>query len=478
MRPQPAVIEERALPHNLEMEQAMLGAILVFNEAYERVSEFLKPKHFFEPLHGRIYQACQTLIEAGKKAGPAALRNYFKDDEALKQVGGGKYLARLAVGAVSITAAADYGRAIYDLAVRRELIALGEEMSVKAAAPKPDDSAETILREFEARLGSVKGAPLTERTVWGLQDSLKELLDDHDARQRGERSKALIAFGIPALDGFLGGLERGELSLIAARPSMGKSALMCEMALYQAYMGYNVAVFSIDMEHKRLAARMASAHLARNGVYAPYEDANKGRLDSINRAAFNEAMESFNLPLLIDDGPAPTISKVVSRIREWNRALARADRRLDVVYVDHIHKMGWDSGSRNEEEAVKRISNGLTSAAREFDVAMCALAQLNRQVETRENKRPMLADLRYSGALEQDARLVLFPFREYYYRMKSKPDESKTSVESMADWQAETDAKKHLIEFNIAKQNNGPEGTVTSYCDLAVNLITDKRPGR
>lgn len=463
-------------PRNLEAEQALLGAIMVNNDAYATVQDFLEPAHFFEPIHGEIFAACQALIEKGSVAGPVTVRQ-FVDPEAMKAVGGAKYLARLCTAAVTVLHAGDYGRAIYDAFVRRQLVEIGEDMAFIAARPKIDTTAEKMLEEFECRLSNIRGIAASEKTVWSIGESLEATIKNHDDKQAGQSGIAMVPFGLEGLDDVLGGLERGEMALLAARPRMGKSAGMCDFAYHQATQGYNVGIISIDMNHRTLAARIASKHLAMKGTMVPYEKALKGRLDALDRASFSDALQDIReMPIWLDDGAAPTVTKIVSRAREWQRMLARKGQRLDVLYVDHVHKMqATKDKSYNETAAITAISAGLTAAARELDVALCALCQLNRDLERREDKRPMLADLRQSGALEQDARQIIFMHREWEYR--KDPEPAQYDKDRM-DWESDRATYEHLVEFKVAKQNNGPTRTVKAYCDLPVNLIASERPSR
>lgn len=466
---------ERPLPHNLEMEQALLGAILTNNEAFAVVADFLRLEHFYEGVHGRIYDACQALIMAGKVASPVTVKTFLEENDNFKAIGGGNYLARLTVAAVTVLHTTDYGRLIFELATRRRLILIAEKMSLAAGDVRTDQKAEDIIHDFEAELGAVRGVALSDKTDWDISDSLEATMAAHDRLSSGEDEKSLIPYGIKGLDDILGGIPRGEYGVVGARPAMGKSTLACVVAINAAMKGYGVGMICPDMGHRQVSARLVSTWLAiTDQAHVPYEKILKGRLDMEDMPNVKDAYDAIRkLPIKIDDKANPTVANIVSRSRDWQRKFAKKGQQLDLLLVDHIHNLKSTKAlrSRGKTEQVGEISNDLKAAARDLDVGMLAFAQLSREEKGAEVRRPGLDSLRWAGEIEQDVRWAIFLHRPVYYLEKNKPDVSKTAAR--ADWEADMVAKKNIMELIVAKQNNGATGIITARCDLPINLIKD-----
>ena len=456
-------VAERSLPHNLEMEQALLGAILVNNDAASRVSDFLAPEHFFEPLHGRIYEACSTLIERGQIASPVTVKTFFERDEALKAVGGAQYLARLTVAAVTVLHAADYGRALYDLALRRELIALGEEMSVKAAAPKADESATDQIEAAEASLFRLAEAGQNEGGFRSFQSSITAAVQNIEAAYKRDSRLTGVGTGLDSLDERLGGLHRSDLLILAGRPSMGKTALATNIAFNAARRwkedkddgkaqresdGAGVAFFSLEMSAEQLATRMLA-----EAAEVPSEKLRRGSLNEHEfRKLARAAQRIAEIDFFIDDTPALSIAALRTRARRLKR-----QHGIGLVVVDYLQLVRPSATrSDNRVQEVSEITQGLKALAKDLDVPVLALSQLSRTVEQREDKRPQLSDLRESGSIEQDADVVMFVFREEYYLERSEPQ---PDTEKHREWQAKCERAMGVAEVIIGKQRHGPTGT-------------------
>ncbi|WP_374763996.1 replicative DNA helicase [Yunchengibacter salinarum] len=480
----------RQAPHNLEAEQALLGAILVNNEAAQKVQDFLRDEHFFEPVHGRIYKAALKLMDKGQVADPVKLKPYFESDDALQDVGGAQYLVRLAGSAATIINAEDYGRTIYDMAIRRDLITIGERMVLDAYEAAVAEEATDQITEAEARLFELAEQGQIDSGAQAFGRALGTALTNIESAYKDPSSLAGITTGLESLNGMIGGMHKSDLTILAGRPAMGKTALATNIAFnaarrYQEDIqaggepadskGAVVAFFSLEMSADQLAARILSdrANLHYDGANAIQSHAmRQGKLDQEQFNAISRAaMELEDLPLFIDDTPSLSISALRTRARRLKRQYG-----LGMVVIDYLQLLrGTGRGTAGESrvQEISEITRGLKALAKELHVPVMALSQLSRSVESRENKRPMLSDLRESGSIEQDADMVMFIFREEYYKEKEMPSESET--EKHAAWKQDMENLYGKAEVIISKQRHGPVGTVklrfeketTRFSDLA-----------
>ena len=458
--------EIEALPHNIEAEQQLLGAILVNNDIYDRISSVVKAEHFFDPVHSRIFEIAQARIQKNALASPVTLKAFMEDDQGLKELGGPAYLVRMAGAAISAFAARDYAQMIYDLAVRRELIQLGRDISDRAARVEVDSEPREQITEAEQRLYKLAEQGTAER---GFQSFLKAVTDAvnvaNAAYQRGG-GLAGISTGLTDLDKKLGGLHESDLLILAGRPSMGKTSLATNIAfnIAKAYRrgrkpdgsdgaveGGVVGFFSLEMSAEQLAARVLS-----EASEVPSEQIRRGDMTEGEFRRFVDAAKQLETcPLYIDDTPALPISQLAARARRLKRTQG-----LDVLVIDYLQllKGTAKSSEANRVQEVSEITQGLKAIAKELNIPVIALSQLSRQVESREDKRPQLSDLRESGSIEQDADVVMFVFREEYYREREKPADHE--LEKMAAWQQMMEQCHGKAEVIIGKQRHGPIGTV------------------
>src|SRR3954470_21598739 len=416
-----AVSEYRVAPNNIEAEQALLGAILVNNDAYYRVSDFLEPGHFFEDLHRRIYEIATTLIKAGKVATPITLKTFLGEQD-LGGVTVPQYLARLAAEATTVINAEDYGRTIYDLAIRRSLIGIGEDM-VNLAYDAPVESApRDQIEEAERRLYELAETGRYDGGFQRFSEALTTAIDMAAAAFKRDGKLSGIATGLADLDRMMGGLQPSDLVIIAGRPGMGKTALATNIAFniarsyegealpdgtHRTKNGGIIGFFSLEMSSEQLATRV----IAEQSGVASY----KIRRGDINESDFYRIIEAARqmqtIPFYIDQTGGLSIAQLTARARRLKR-----QRGLDVLVVDYIQLLsGSRSRSENRVQELTEITTGLKALAKELNVPILALSQLSRQVESRDDKRPQLSDLRESGSIEQDADVVLFVFREEYY---------------------------------------------------------------
>lgn len=481
-----AVSTEQALPfrqapHNIEAEQALLGAILINNEAYDRVSVFLEPHHFFDPLHQRIFETASKLIQSGKQATPITLKTFFENEESIGAITVPQYLGRLAAHATSVINAHDYGQTVYDLSVRRDLIIIGEDLVNVAYDSPVDFPPDKQIEEAEGRLYG-----LAEKGKYGsgflsfgtaLTDAVEMASKAHE---RGGGISGLSS-GLREMDKILGGLQNSDLIILAGRPSMGKTALATNIAFnvakaYRAEQrasgieevvdGAVIGFFSLEMSAEQLATRIISEQ-----AQVSSEKIRRGLItDDEFRRLVQVGKELQALPLYIDHTGGISIAQLAARARKLKR-----QRGLGLVVVDYLQLLTGSSkkASDGRVQEVSEITTGLKALAKELQVPIIALSQLSRQVENREDKRPQLSDLRESGSIEQDADVVMFVFREEYYVQRREP--STTKVEDHQKWQDEMANVHGVAEVIIGKQRHGPTGTVklqftgefTRFSDLA-----------
>ncbi|GHF27545.1 replicative DNA helicase [Kordiimonas sediminis] len=497
-KPQPANdIEDRGTgsntlsyrqpPHNLEAEQALLGAILVNNEAAQKVQGFLEPEHFYEPVHGKIYHSVLKLLDKNQIADPVKLKPFFDHDEALSDVGGAQYLVRLAASAATIINAEDYGRTIYDLALRRALIQIGETMVNDAYDAEVDAEAADQISEAEKQLFDLAEMGQAESGAQSFSKALRTAVENIENAYRDPDSLAGVTTGLTRLNEKIGGLHNSDLVILAGRPAMGKTALAANIAFNAAKRyaddrdagleverskGAVVCFFSLEMSADQLAARILSdrANLHYNGPDSiQSHHMRQGKLTQEQfEAIARAAMELEDTPLFIDDTPALTIAGLRTRSRRLKR-----QHNLGLIVVDYLQLLRGSSkgGSENRVQEISEITRGLKGLAKELHVPVLALSQLSRTVEQRENKRPMLSDLRESGSIEQDADMVMFVFREEYYKEKEQPSEA--DLEKHSKWQAELESLYGKAEVIIGKQRHGPVGTVHLAFEKDVTRFSD-----
>ena len=466
----------RVAPHNVEAEQALLGAVLVNNDAFDRISDFLRPEHFSEELHRRIFEIAAQLIRAGKVATPITLKTFLGDHD-LGGVTVPQYLARLAAEATTVINAEDYGRTIYDLAIRRNLILIGEDVVNTAYDSPIDVPPRDQIEEAERRLYEIAEQGRYDGGFRSFSNALTSAVDMAAKAYERDGKLSGIATGMTDLDAKLGGLQHSDLVIIAGRPGMGKTALATNIAfnIAKAYEfelrpdgthattnGGIVGFFSLEMSAEQLATRI----IAEQSGVASY----KIRRGDISEHDFHRisdaAREMQTIPFYIDQTGGLAIAQLTARARRLKR-----QRGLDVLVVDYLQLL---SGSRskgdNRVQELTEITTGLKALAKELNVPILALSQLSRQVESRDDKRPQLSDLRESGSIEQDADVVMFVFREEYYLNNREPA---PGTPEHAAWMTDMERAHGRAEIIIGKQRHGPTGTVELAFDAEVTRFSN-----
>ncbi len=477
----------RSAPHNVEAEQALMGAILVNNDAYYRVSDFLKAQHFHEPLHRKIYEVVGEFIRLNKHANPVTLKNFLPAEDRVGDMTVAQYLARLAAEAVNVINAEDYGHAIHDLAIRRALITIGEDMVNIAYDAPVDMIPRSQIEDAERRLFELAETGRYDGGFQSFNDAVKNAVDMANAAFMRDGHLSGVSSGIQRLDAMMGGLQSSDLIVLAGRPGMGKTSLATNIAFniascyepaqqadgsMKAANGGVVGFFSLEMSSEQLATRIISEQTEISS--------SKIRRGEINEADFGKlvacAQMMQKIPLFIDQTGGISIAQLAARARRLKR-----QRGLDVLVIDYIQLMqGSSKKSDNRVQEVTEITTGLKALGKELNVPIIALSQLSRAVESRDDKRPQLSDLRESGSIEQDADVVLFVYREEYYLKNKEP---KPGTEEYFKWESDLNMVRGKAEVIIAKQRHGPTGTAqlafqaeyTRFTDLAEDQYMPER---
>ncbi|MDO6727351.1 MAG: replicative DNA helicase [Cognatishimia sp.] len=450
------------MPHSIEAEQQLLGAILTNNDIFDRVASVINSSHFYDPVHARIYEVAAARIAKNNLASPVTLKAFLEDDDGLKELGGPAYLARLAGAAISAYAAKDYAQMIYDMAIRRELIGLGQTIADRATKMDVTEEPREQIVQAEQALYKLSEQGKTDSGFVSFLKAVTEAVQTANAAYQRDGGLAGVSTGLVDLDSKLGGLHPSDLLILAGRPSMGKTSLATNIAfnVAKAYKkgirpdgtegaveGGIVGFYSLEMSSEQLAARILS-----EASEVPSQQIRRGDMTEQEFRRFVDAAKALEAcPLYIDDTPALPIAQLAARARRLKRTHG-----LDVLIIDYLQLCRGTAENRVQE--IGEISMGMKAIAKELNIPVIALSQLSRTVESRDDKRPQLSDLRESGSIEQDADVVMFVFREEYYKEREKPGEH--DLERMAAWQEEMERLHARAEVIIGKQRHGPIGTV------------------
>ena len=477
------------LPQNVEAEAALLGALMIDNRLVEDVQLKLRAHHFFEPLHGRIYESILRLTDSNRIANPVTLKPLFEADESMKEVGGPAYLAQLTGSGAAVIGARDFAHQIYDLALLRALIGVGRDLVEGALDTSEDVAPLAQIERAETELYKVaeEGGAEGKAKSFG-EAAMASIRNAEAALNRGGGLTGLTT-GFTALNARIGGLQRSDLIIVAGRPGMGKSALATNMGFAAAERflqdqsdgievgkaaGAPVALFSLEMSSEQLATRILSEQ---SQVTA--EQIRTGNLQRQEFAQFARTAERLHsLPLYIDDTPGLTIAALRARARRLKR-----QKGIGMVIVDYLQLLqgtGKGSAGDNRVQEISEISRGLKQLAKELDVPVIGLSQLSRAVEQREDKRPQLSDLRESGSIEQDADIVLFIYRDDYYLKAHEPKhpipgDPVEVFSAFEEWESKHRQVAGIAEVIVAKNRHGGtgkerlrfEGRFTKFSDPA-----------
>lgn len=490
VQPSFAVVESepatQSLPHNVEAEAALLGALMIDNRLAEDVQLKLRSEHFFEPLHGRIYEQILRLLDKNMIASPVTLRPLFEADEDMKEVGGPAYLAQLTGSGAAIIGARDFAEQIYDLALLRALVGVGRDMVEQALDTSDEVDPKGQIESAEAALYRVAEEGGGEGSVksFGVATRMAVQMAEKALNSGGGLSG--LTTGLETINAKTGGLHGSDLVILAGRPGMGKTALATNIAFNTARRflqdiedgiapeksaGAGVAFFSLEMSADQLATRI----LAENSGISS-EALRMGKISQHDfRNLARAAAELETLPLYIDDTPGLTIAALRTRARRLKR-----QKGIGFVVVDYLQLLQGTGkgGNDNRVQEISEISRGLKTLAKELAVPVLALSQLSRAVEQREDKRPQLSDLRESGSIEQDADMVWFVYREEYYVQSREPkrpiegDDAKV-WEDHEKWKLDMERVYGLAECIVAKQRHGATGKVRMKFDAKITKFSD-----
>jgi replicative DNA helicase len=468
-----------ALPHNVEAEAALLGALMIDNRLVEDIQLKLKPLHFFEPLHGRIYEAILKLTDSNRIANPVTLKPLFDADEGMKEVGGPAYLAQLTGSGAAVIGARDFADQIYDLALLRALVGVGRELVEGALDTSEDVAPLAQIERAETELYKVAEEGGAEGKALSFGEATKEALQLAEKALNSGGHLSGFTTGLESLNTKIGGLHKSDLVIVAGRPGMGKSSLATNIGFAAAKRllqdqedgiepaksaGAAVALFSLEMSADQLATRVLAEQ---SGISS--ENLRMGRISQSEfRSLARAAAELQSLPLYIDDTPGLTIAALRARARRLKR-----QKGIGMVIVDYLQLLqgtGKGSAGDNRVQEISEISRGLKQLAKELDVPVMALSQLSRAVEQREDKRPQLSDLRESGSIEQDADIVLFIYREDYYLAARQPADDHPEIDK---WREEMARVYGLAEVIVAKQRHGSTGKVRLKFDSRITKFSD-----
>jgi replicative DNA helicase len=471
------------LPQNIEAEAALLGALMIDNRLVEDVQATLKADHFFDPLHGRVYEQVLRLVDRNMIANPVTLRPLFETDEAMRALGGPSYLAQLTGSGAALIGARDFARQIYDLAVLRALVNVGRELVEKATDTSEEVDPKKQIEEAESALYVVAEQGGQEGSTKSFKDAAKLAIFTAEKALNSGGHVSGVTTGLDSVNAKMGGLHRSDLIILAGRPGMGKTALATNIAFNAAQrwlrdrddgiaieksVGAAVGFFSLEMSADQLATRILSEQ---SGISS--ENLRMGKISQLDfRNLARASADLETLPLYIDDTPGLTIAALRTRARRMKRK-----HNVGLIIVDYLQLLQGSAKSSNENrvQEISEISRGLKTLAKELDLPVIALSQLSRAVEQREDKRPLLSDLRESGSIEQDADMVWFVFREDYYLQSREPRlgaDGSTSDQHDA-WAREMAEVFGLAELIVAKQRHGATGKVKLKFEAKITKFSD-----
>ncbi len=441
------------LPNNIEAEQSVIGSILISNEIFDDVNNYIVSKNFYDPMHQKIFSAIEKLIFSGMLANPITLKNYFENEKDKLNIP--EYLVKITRFSTSNRQAIEYSKLIYDLYVKRELIKISENTIDLAKRNEIDQNGQKIIEQSEKSLFDLaeKGAFAT--SLIKFDDALKMTIDMASVAYKNEEGIVGVPTGLRDLDDRLGGLHKSDLVIIAGRPSMGKTALATNIAFNAAKKiqengkKSSVAFFSLEMSSEQLSTRILAEQSRIKS-----NDIRRGKISEEQFDTFLETSKNIaDLPMFIDETPAISIAALSNRARRIKRIHG-----LDLVVVDYIQLMTAVNSRRDGRvQEISEITQGLKALAKELSVPVLALSQLSRAVEQRDNNKPQLADLRESGSIEQDADVVMFVYREAYYLERKEP---RPATVEYAEWQAKMGEVSNMAEIIVGKQRHGPTGNV------------------
>lgn len=453
---------------NLEAEQSVIGCLLYDNSVHDRL-DGLAPQHFHDALHATLYHEIMERIRRGQLAEPVELSEALKDFRAFGELGGIKYLADLFEGAY-LPALKSHADVVRGLGLRRHLIDFCQD-TIERAKTDPDGMA--VLEEAEKVIVSfARGVEPSDAHLIDARSSVEETLAELEIEAQHGRPKGVMT-GLRCIDRRLRGLRPGHLLIVAGRPSMGKTALARQAAFGCAARNphHQIAFFALEMHRREINERTLSELSFRSGDGIPYQDMSGDKLDPHDRERLGQIAGRVPHNLIIDDTAVLSVEYV--RRRVW--ALKRRGP-LAAIFIDYLQIMQRpDIKGRNDAAVIGEMTASLKRLAREAEICVVLLSQINRGVEGRDDKRPQLSDLRESGAIEQDANAVLFPYREVYYLERAEP---KDNSSEHSKWAEQVELFRRRMDVICAKNRQGAVGTDHQEYFAEYDAVTDVREER
>ena len=440
------------LPNNIEAEQSVIGSILLSNEIFDDINLIITSKNFYDPIHKKIYEALEKLIYGGLLANPITLKNYFEKEN--DELNIPEYLVKITKFSSSSRQAIEYSKLIFDLYVKRELIKISSEVIDLAKLNDLNNDGQKIIENYEKSLFDLAEKGSFNSSLLKFDEAMRQTIEMASNAYKNEEGIVGVPTGLKDLDDRLGGLHKSDLVIIAGRPSMGKTALATNIAFNAAKTFQDkgdktsVAFFSLEMSSEQLSTRILAEQSRIKS-----NDIRRGKISEEQFDKFIETSKDISeLPLYIDETPAISVAALSNRARRIKRLYG-----LDLIVIDYIQLMRGTNNRDGRVQEISEITQGLKALAKELSVPVVALSQLSRAVEQRDEKKPLLSDLRESGSIEQDADVVMFVYREAYYLQGKEP---RPATVEHAEWQAKMNEVSHLAEIIIGKQRHGPTGNI------------------
>ena len=440
------------LPNNIEAEQSVIGSILLSNEIFDEVSLLISNKNFYDPMHKKIFNAIENLIYKGMLANPITLKNYFENEK--DELNIPEYLVKITKFSTSTRQSIEYSKLIYDLYVKRELIKISDNIIDTAKLNDLNNDGKQIIENFEKSLFDLAEKGSFNSSIVKFDEAMRQTIEMASNAYKNEAGIVGVPTGLKDLDDRLGGMHKSDLIIIAGRPSMGKTALATNIAFHAAQNIQNqgekscIAFFSLEMSSEQLSTRILAEQSRIKS-----NDIRRGKISDEQFDKFIETSKNISeLPLYIDETPAISIAALSNRARRIKRIHG-----LEMIVIDYIQLMKGTNLKDGRVQEISEITQGLKALAKELSVPIIALSQLSRAVEQRDDKKPLLSDLRESGSIEQDADVVIFVYRESYYLKNKEP---RPATVEHAEWQAKMNEVSHLAELLILKQRHGPTGNI------------------
>lgn len=459
---------------NIEAEQALLGALLINNDAFDLLPAGFSPEAFANPVHGRIYEKISKDIEAGNPVSPVTLNHHFASDEGLANVGGAQYLAKLAGSATGTMSVAHHAGIIFDLALRRDLSLTFTDLNGRAEDVNSGE-AKDLINDAQTRLMALEGSVSSVKALRTGQEAAQDAMEAVAAAMKGDEGAGLST-GLERLDAGLGGLRAGELIILAGRPSMGKSALAEALAMAGGEAGHGVGFITPEMKASDHIIRMASDRSSNSDIEADriiYQDAIKGKIEQHQFGSLvRRVKEVQELPIVYDDRRSLDATAIKASALRMMRALNHAETPMKLLILDHLHEVKIPGN--NKIDGLGDLVSMLRDFAGEMNIPVLALAQLNRGVEGRDDKRPTMSDLKWSGDIEQKADAIMLMYRHEYYLKRSKP--AAGDIEALQKYDLELMDCANKVEILIPKVRMGAEANIELWCDLKYNAFRDRDP--